>query len=161
MNILVLNAGSSSLKYALIQLPHATHLLSGLIENIASQTSQHNYKIGNTAYQNNTVITDYAAAFAAMFAVLTQAGITIEQLNAIAHRVVHGGALFQQPTAMNAATITALKQLNPLAPLHNPANILGIETALHYAPHLPQIAVFDTAFHANLPDYAYRYAIPK
>jgi acetate kinase len=74
---------------------------------------------------------------------------------------VHGGELFQSPAVITAREIAQLKQLIPLAPLHNPANILGIETALQLAPNVPQIAVFDTAFHASLPDYAYRYAIPN
>ncbi len=85
----------------------------------------------------------------------------IADLFCIGHRVVHGGEQFCQPTLISAAVLAAIKQMIPLAPLHNPANITGIEAAVAYAQGVPQVAVFDTAFHQSMPAYAYQYAVPQ
>lgn len=83
------------------------------------------------------------------------------ELSGIGHRVVHGGEKFKEPTRITPEVLAAIQALIPLAPLHNPANLLGIEVALESAPSVPQVAIFDTAFHQSLPPYAYRYAIPR
>ena len=143
MNILTLNAGSSSLKYQFFQ--NELSLLSGLIENIGE---------ANGEYQN------HGEALQAVNAHLnTELGNIA--CDAVAHRVVHGGNTFSKPTEITQANLDALKALPPLAPLHNPANILGIETAMKAYPNAKHIAIFDTAFHATLPASAYTYAIDQ
>ncbi len=140
MKILVLNSGSSSLKFQLFDMDGHRVLHSGLIEQVS----------------------DHQQAIMAMEKQLSAQGHIddLADLDAIGHRVVHGGECFKQPTLINTQTIEAIEQLIPLAPLHNPANVLGIKMARQSAPDVPQVAVFDTAFHAGLPDYAYTYGLP-
>ncbi|MBN2894475.1 MAG: acetate kinase [Campylobacterales bacterium] len=136
MNILVINAGSSSLKYTLFD-GEALHV-KGLIEEVQ----------------------DHHRAFLQMQEALHVKGIELRKLDAIAHRVVHGGERFSAPALIDAALIDAIKTLTPLAPLHNPANLEGIIAARALAPDVPNIAVFDTAFHQSMPEHAYRYPLP-
>ncbi len=136
MKVLVLNAGSSSLKYKLFEAGEA--LAGGIIE-----------AIGETSA--------YPTHEAALQAVCQQ--IDLRGIAAVGHRVVHGGTVFFRPTEITAANLSQLKALSPLAPLHNPANILGIEVAQKLLPKARHIAVFDTAFHHDLPAEAYTYAL--
>lgn len=138
MKILIINAGSSSLKYKLFQEEQV--LASGLIEEIGTS--------GKMATQ--------AEALRHVCETLNLSGI-----EAVGHRVVHGATLFVSPTLINDDNFRALKKLSPLAPLHNPANIAGIETARRLLPHARHIAIFDTAFHHQLPEAAYTYAIDR
>ncbi len=140
MKILVLNSGSSSLKFKLFDSNDFSVLASGLIE----QVSDHLLAIGSMAEQ------------------LSASGhiSDLTDVDVIGHRVVHGGEQFRQATLINEQTISAIEQLIPLAPLHNPANLLGIQMARQYAPDVVQVAVFDTAFHSCLPDHAYTYGLP-
>ncbi len=140
MKILVLNSGSSSLKFQLFDMTCHKVLYSGLIEQVR----------------------DHQQAIITMVKQLSAQGHIhqLADLDAIGHRVVHGGEYFKQPTLVNQQTIEAIEQLIPLAPLHNPANLLGIKMAQQYAPDVPQVAVFDTSFHTSLPDYAYIYGLP-
>ncbi len=140
MKILVLNSGSSSLKFQLFDMTCHKVLYSGLIEQVR----------------------DHQQAIKTMVEKLSGQGHIrqLADLDAIGHRVVHGGECFKQPTLINQQTIEAIEQLIPLAPLHNPANLLGIKMARQYAPDIPQVAVFDTSFHAGLPDYACIYGLP-
>lgn len=133
MRILVLNSGSSSIKYKLLELPRPAALAGGLVEEI----SDHRDGLGRV--------------------VKSLAGHDIQ---AIGHRVVHGGEEFREPVLLTDDVIERLKRLHPLAPLHNPANLMGIETAREVWPRAPQVAVFDTAFHHSLPPHAFTYAIP-
>jgi acetate kinase len=105
---------------------------------------------------------DHRAAFAAIAAAMRETGVMgdVERVGGIGHRVVHGGERFRAPTRIDADVVTAIRALIPLAPLHNPANLLGIEVCLELFPKVPQVAVFDTAFHQTMPPYAYRYALP-
>lgn len=161
MKILVLNAGSSSLKYAGFEFPSGECFLTGLIDGIGTDDALHRYQIGQGDSEHRPQpMLSYAQAFDLMQKTLEIAGLTLSEMDGIAHRVVHGGTFFQAPTRMTSAELVTLKSLISLAPLHNPANILGIETALQHAPQVPQVAVFDTAFHHTLPDYAYRYPLP-
>ena len=142
MKILVLNAGSSSLKYKLYELDPLSVLASGAIEKIVEG--------------------GYAEAIGEMEEQLKEAGITaLSQLDAIGHRVVHGGERFTQSVRIDETVVAAIRALIPLAPLHNPANLEGIMITRAEAPEVPQVAVFDTAFHQTIPDYAYRYALPE
>jgi acetate kinase len=142
--VLVLNSGSSSVKYQLIDMADGTRLASGLVE-----------RIGEGA------IPDHAAALSSVADSLAADGFGLDspELAAVGHRVVHGGVRFTAPTLITDEVVDAVRELIPLAPLHNPANITGIEVARKLRPDLPQVAVFDTAFHATMPESAARYAI--
>lgn len=134
MQVLVVNSGSSSLKYQVIETDSGGSLLSGLIERV----------------------TDHALAFSEMVTDLKSSGFDPV---AVGHRVVHGGEKFSEPTLITPEVIAAIEELVPLAPLHNPGNLSGIKGALEVFPNLPQVAVFDTAFHQTMPAASYRYAI--
>ncbi|MEN8199676.1 MAG: acetate kinase, partial [Thermodesulfobacteriota bacterium] len=107
-------------------------------------------------------VADHRAAIELLVTLLRENGILREEseLAGIGHRVVHGGESFHEPVRIDEQVIAAIRELIPLAPLHNPANITGIEVAMERAPHTPQVAVFDTAFHQSIPEYAYLYALP-
>ena len=162
MTILVLNAGSSSLKWKLFEMQHHTLLASGLMEGITEKMGAIHLHYKTQTYTQKVRIKDHEDAFRLLFESFKKEQIVdLEKgLSAIGHRVVHGGEHFTKPTKIDAQILEQLSGLNKLAPLHNPANILGIQTVLKMAPYIPNIAVFDTAFHATLPEYAYRYALP-
>jgi acetate kinase len=145
--VLVLNSGSSSVKYQLLDMPHGDRLASGVVERIGED--------GGPA--------DHDAAFKLVAGELTDDGVGIDspELAAVGHRVVHGGTRFTEPTVIDDGVLAAIQELVPLAPLHNPANITGIKVARELRPDLPQVAVFDTAFHSTMPEYAARYAIDR
>ena len=160
--ILVLNAGSSSLKYSLIDLNHDQQRYSGLIDRIGETSSAHTQQVNGTSLKTELTIANHRQAIDLLFSSLNQqANFRPDMLACVAHRVVHGGERFQAPTQITPDVINAIRDLIPLAPLHNPANLLGIELSLAQLPNIPHIAVFDTAFHQSLPDYAYRYAVPE
>lgn len=163
MKILVLNAGSSSLKYSLIELQGQKTLLGGLIERIAESQSLHRFRFDGGAEQSHQhPVADHQQALQELFAVLHDSHLLHPgELACIGHRVVHGGEAFCQPVLITPAVIAQIEAMIPLAPLHNPANLLGIRVAMHLAGDVPQVAVFDTAFHQTLPDYAYRYPLPE
>ena len=147
--ILVLNSGSSSVKYRLFSLNEAQEcrsLIAGLIERIGEADSG---------------VPEHRHAIVEMVRSLESQGhLGSGELLAVGHRVVHGGESFNRAVLANAAVMDAIRAAIPLAPLHNPANLLGIEACRERWPELPQVAVFDTAFHYSLPPAAYRYAIP-
>jgi acetate kinase len=160
--ILVLNAGSSSLKYSLIDIKNAQHRYSGLIDRIGETISSHTQHVNGTSLKTELRIADHRQAIDLLFSSLNQQpNFHPDTLACVAHRVVHGGERFHAPTRISPDVVHAIRELIPLAPLHNPANLLGIELSLAQLPNTPQIAVFDTAFHQSLPDYAYRYAVPE
>jgi acetate kinase len=146
--VLVLNSGSSSLKYQLIEPDSARSLADGTVEQIGEPSSP---------------VADHDAALHVAFEKLSQDGIDVTAcgLAAVGHRVVHGGAIFYRPTVIDDAVIAELQQLSTLAPLHNPPAIQGIEVARKMLPDVPHIAVFDTAFFHNLPAAAATYAIDR
>ncbi|MCS0606095.1 acetate kinase [Streptomyces sp. LP11] len=164
--VLVLNSGSSSLKYQLLDMRDASRLAVGLVERIGEQTSRLKHTCvgsGDTREQNGP-IADHEAALKAVADELSRDGIGLDspELAAIGHRVVHGGMFFTEPTVVDDEVLTEIERLIPVAPLHNPANLTGIRTARALRPDLPQVAVFDTAFHTTMPESAARYAIdPK
>ncbi|WP_405019257.1 acetate kinase [Kitasatospora sp. NBC_00070] len=162
--VLVLNAGSSSVKYQLIDMVDGARLASGLVERIG----EGNGRIAHTPpdgvrRETVQVFPDHGAALKAVAEELAADGLGLDspELAAIGHRVVHGGQRFTAPTLVTDEVLTEIRRLIPVAPLHNPANITGIEVARALRPDLPQVAVFDTAFHATMPEYAARYAIDK
>ncbi|MFF7229569.1 acetate/propionate family kinase [Streptomyces sioyaensis] len=170
--VLVLNSGSSSLKYQLLDM-HDTQSISGsaagrlavgLVERIGEETSRLVHTplaTGGAKRETEGAMADHDAALKAVAAELAADGLGLDspQLAAIGHRVVHGGLKFTEPTVIDDAVLTEIERLVPVAPLHNPANITGIRTARALRPDLPQVAVFDTAFHTTMPEYAARYAI--
>lgn len=139
MSILVINAGSSSIKYSLFESASLRLIDHGLIEEIR----------------------DHHEGFEVMRTQLLIHGIDITQINAIGHRVVHGGERFHEPALIDDDLLAEITALIPLAPLHNPANIEGIIAARAIAPNVPNFAVFDTAFHQSMPPHAYRYPLPN
>lgn len=153
---LVLNCGSSSLKYALISEDNSTRI-EGLAEGLGLETARIKHK--NLAGEKQTIELPNADHKQALTTVLK----LIEEYKpvAVGHRTVHGGDKFSKAQLVTPEILAALKELIPLAPLHNPANILGIEAVAEIYPDLPQVVVFDTAFHQSMPAKAYRYAIPK
>ncbi|MFF4601392.1 acetate kinase [Streptomyces sp. NPDC001339] len=162
--VLVLNSGSSSVKYQLLDMRDGSRLAVGLVERIGEENSRlvHTPLATDGAKRETEgPIADHEAALKAVAAELAADGLGLDspELAAIGHRVVHGGQKFTAPTVIDDAVLAEIERLVPVAPLHNPANITGIRTAQALRPDLPQVAVFDTAFHTTMPEYAARYAI--
>ncbi len=153
---LVINSGSSSLKYALISADNQ-HRITGLAENLGANEAQIVHKDLNG--EKSVIAISGANHKEALVTILEILGDY--KPIAVGHRAVHGGHEFSQAQRVSAAALAQLKRLTPLAPLHNPANIVGIEAVQAIYPQLPQVMVFDTAFHQTMPPKAYRYAIPK
>ncbi|WP_030816063.1 acetate kinase [Streptomyces sp. NRRL F-2799] len=164
--VLVLNSGSSSLKYQLLDMRDSSRLAVGLVERIGEQTSRLRHTLvatGETREQSGP-IADHETALKSVAEELARDGLGLDspELAAIGHRVVHGGMFFTEPTVIDDSVLTEIERLIPVAPLHNPANLTGIRTAMALRPDLPQVAVFDTAFHTSMPESSARYAIdPK
>lgn len=152
MLVLVINSGSSSLKYQVRDVEAGSVLAEGLIEKIG---------MGNGGGGDGEIEgpRDHAEALEQVDGAIHQA-LGNRPLDAVGHRVVHGGERFSEPVLVNNEITRAIERLNPLAPLHNPANVLGIRAIAKKWPELPQVAVFDTAFHRTLPEHAWRYAVP-
>lgn len=162
--VLVLNSGSSSVKYQLLDMRDGARLAVGLVERIGEGTSRLAHTplaTGGEKRETEGAMADHEAALKAIAAELAADGLGLDspQLATIGHRVVHGGLKFTEPTVIDDAVVEEIERLVPLAPLHNPANLTGIRTARALRPDLPQVAVFDTAFHTTMPEYAARYAI--
>ncbi|MGF1432172.1 acetate kinase [Kitasatospora sp. LaBMicrA B282] len=160
--VLVLNAGSSSVKYQLIDMLDGTRPAAGLVERIGEGSGRLKHTAPDGAVRETMQpYPDHAAALKAVAAELAADGLGLDspELAAIGHRVVHGGKRFTAPTLVTDEVLTEIRRLVPVAPLHNPANITGIEVARALRPDLPQVAVFDTAFHTTIPEHAARYAI--
>ncbi|WP_296272622.1 acetate kinase [Pseudomonas sp. UBA6323] len=158
-NILVINCGSSSIKFALVNEAQETFMLSGLAERLGSPEAVLHWQQGE--HKDSLVLpgADHRLALSHLLPIVQQA--TAGELHGIGHRVVHGGEHFSGATRLDAASLQAIRRIAPLAPLHNPANLQGIEAAIKLFPDLVQVAVFDTAFHQSLPEHAYRYAVPQ
>ena len=168
MKILVINSGSSSIKYQLFDMTAGKVLASGVLEQIGEAQSRLTHQTRNARDEmveivKTAKVADHQAGFQLIGSVLSESGTLADtgELSGIGHRVVHGGEEFKEPTRINKKVIDTIRRLIPLAPLHNPANLMGIEVAMQSAPEVPQIAVFDTAFHQSIPAHAFRYAIPQ
>ncbi|MEU9369389.1 acetate kinase [Streptomyces avermitilis] len=161
--VLVLNSGSSSLKYQLLDMRDSSRLAVGLVERIGEGTSRLKHTPLTTGVSRELTgpVADHAAALKAVAEELAKDGLGLDspELAAIGHRVVHGGKSFTEPTVIDGDVLAEIERLIPVAPLHNPANLTGIRTAMALRPDLPQVAVFDTAFHTTMPESAARYAI--
>lgn len=157
-NILVINCGSSSIKFALINEGQDAFTLSGLAERLGSPDAQVLWQQGDSKDSLILPHADHRAALAQVLPLVQAAAGG--QLHGIGHRVVHGGEHFTAACRLDTLSLAAIRATAPLAPLHNPANLQGIEAAIKLFPTLTQVAVFDTAFHQTLPEHAYRYALP-
>ena len=169
MKILVINAGSSSIKYQLFDFPEKRVLTAGLVERIGEASSRVNHTVfaaGETQKINrDMVLKDHRAGLQQVAALLMDADFGViadaAEIDAVGHRVVHGGEQFAETTVITAEVKSAIERLSPFAPLHNPPNLQGITVAEEVFPAAVQVAVFDTAFHQTMPPHAYRYAIPN
>ncbi len=162
-NVLVINAGSSSLKYSLVDAGTGAALASGLVERIGESSGvvTHTGPDGE-AHRTERKVETHEDALRDAIAAFEEHGPALDdtEIAAVGHRVVHGGARFGDPVLVDDELIDKVTELVPLAPLHNPANLEGLRVARKLFPDLPQVAVFDTAFHQTLPEHAYTYAVP-
>ena len=163
--ILVINSGSSSLKFQLIEMPSETVIAAGLVERIGMLDAKLNFESAKNKANQIIGIKDHGEALELIENFLMDKNLGVIksplEIDAIGHRVVHGGSLFTDTMLISKEIKEKIKQLGSLAPLHNPANLLGIEVAEQKFPNAKQIAVFDTAFHQTIPEKAHRYAIPN
>ncbi len=168
MNVLVLNCGSSSIKYEVFQIDDWFSRASGLLERIGEPESRLRHRSLDAAGEmaelvRTQAVANHRAGMELIAQVLQEQEVIRDksELAAIGHRVVHGGEAFREPALIDEDVIATIRKQSPLAPLHNPANIVGIEATRSQFPEVPQVAIFDTAFHQSIPRYAYRYAIPE
>lgn len=169
MSILVINSGSSSIKFRFYDMEQEKLLVSGTLDRIGEANGSRVYReytaTGDVEeHKEISHVVDHTAGLKQIFAFLESNDGSIDlmkSLHAIGHRVVHGGDTFQAPTLIDEGVINAMREMIPLAPLHNPANLTGIEATRKLCPQVPQVAVFDTTFFRTLPPHAYRYALPN
>jgi acetate kinase len=161
--VLVVNSGSSSFKYQLIEMGTETVLASGLVERIGEPTGSTRHRAGGDSSERELPIADHTAGFQAMLDAFAEHGPSLDEAPpvAVGHRVVHGGDVFVEPTVVTDRVKADIDDLSALAPLHNPGALQGIEAAQTAFPDVPHVAVFDTAFHQTLPAEAYTYAIDR
>lgn len=165
MNILVINCGSSSLKFQLINSESEQCIAKGLCERIGIEGSQITYTpAGGEKELKVTPMPDHTEAIRLVLEALTneKTGVvkSLEEIGAVGHRVVHGGEKFAQSVIIDDEVLAAIEACNDLAPLHNPANLIGIDACRKLMPGTPMVAVFDTAFHQTMPQEAYMYGLP-
>jgi acetate kinase len=158
-HILVINNGSSSLKFSVLDPKSETILSSGLGERIGTEGCYLKLSdLEKVKHEEKLPLVDHRSALLRVIEILSKNGRF--DCKAIGHRVVHGGEYFREPVLVTEDVIQKIEELASLAPLHNPAHVLGIRVAAELFPGKPQVAVFDTAFHQMLPPYAFHYAIP-
>lgn len=165
MKILIINSGSSSIKYQLIQMPDKEVICTGMVERIGLSNAIVHYKNKLNEIEEKMEISNHQIGLEKIAALLLDKEIGVikneDEIDAVGHRVVHGGSNFSQTTLINSEVKDKIKELFTLAPLHNPPNYVGIEVAEKIFSKAKQIAVFDTAFHQTIPEVAYKYAIPN
>jgi acetate kinase len=165
MKILVINCGSSSLKYEVYEMPAGKSLGKGLIERIGLNDAKISQDYQDRHYSSVLDIPDHAKAFKCMMQALLHDGLgildSIDEIKGIGHRVVHGGEQYSQSVLIDDGVIKAIEDNIELAPLHNPANLTGIMESQKILPGIPQVAVFDTAFHQTLPPVPSYTAFPR
>lgn len=167
MNVLVVNCGSSTVKYQLFHMEEENGdnvIAKGVVERIGISGTNLEYQAGDRNIVREKEIPDHRVALEWIVDILTDPDIgvleDVSQIDAIGHRVVHGGERFTDSVMLNKEVLDVVRECAELAPLHNPPNILGIEACRDLVPGVPQVAVFDTAYHGTLPEYAYIYPIP-
>ena len=166
MRVLVINSGSSSIKFRLYDMQRERLLATGTLERIGETNGSSVYRWYSSTgdmeeHKEKVPVANHAAGLEQIFALMKGNGSldSMESLHAIGHRVVHGGEAFQTPALIDEDVMDGIRKMIPLAPLHNPANLTGIEATRRLCPQVPQVAVFDTAFFRALPPRAYRYAL--
>ena len=168
MKILVINCGSSSLKYQLIDMNTEALLAKGICEQISYDNCTFTHTVPGAPEKSckkvPMLMADHSAAIKIVIEALTgeKSGViaSMDEIHAVGHRVLHGGEKFNGSVLVNEKVKEAIRECFDLGPLHNPANLMGIEACEKIMPGIPQVAVFDTGFHATMPDYAYMYALP-
>ncbi len=158
--ILVINSGSSSIKFSLVEVSTHETVISGLAEKLGLENAVLHIKQNGETKSYDLEKNDHETATKSILKHLQERNFD-KDIKAVGHRVVHGGEYFSSSTIITPEVIAAIERCLPFAPLHNPPNLIGIKAAMHASPHLPQVAVFDTAFHQSLPKHAYLYAVPK
>jgi len=165
VKVLVLNCGSSSIKYQVFGMPGAEAIARGLVQRIGEPKGGIEQWVDGNRIDLETKIPGHEYGLELAIKLLTEGENAplahVSEIGAVGHRVVHGGERFTEPVLVDEEVIRAIEAHAELAPLHNPPNLLGIRVALKLLPEAPQVAVFDTAFHQSMPAYAYRYAIPE
>ena len=164
MKILVINAGSSSLKYQLIDMQDESVIAKGLVERIGIEGSKLTHKYDGKEFELTVPMKDHSAAMKHVLDALMDAehGVikSIDEIGAVGHRVLHGGDKFSASCIIDQPCLDAIEECIPLGPLHNPANLMGIRACQSVMPGTPMVAVFDTAFHQTMPKTAYMYGVP-
>ncbi|TGB04054.1 acetate kinase [Halobacillus salinus] len=160
--ILAINAGSSSLKFQLIEMPEETVITKGLVERIGLDDAVFTIEVNDEKDKTVTDIPDHGKAVTMLLDKLTANGIieSLDEINGVGHRVVHGGERFSESVLITDEVIQEIEEVSDLAPLHNPANLTGINAFREVLPNVPHVAVFDTAFHQTMPEQSYLYSLP-
>ncbi len=165
MKIVIINSGSSSIKYQLIEMPSKEVICSGMIDRIGLETSNLTYKTKKAIISEIMAIENHKVGLVKISQLLMDEKVGVikstDEIEAVGHRVVHGGATFSDTVVIDNEVKEKIKQLFELAPLHNPANLEGVTVAEEVFSEAMQVAVFDTAFHQSMPEVAYKYAIPN
>lgn len=161
--VLVINSGSSSIKYQLIDPDTAESLASGLVERIGEEAGAITHKHAGEKHSETHPIADHGEGLRRVIELCDRVGPNLQEsgIVAVGHRVVQGGKHFDSATLVDEPVLAQITELNPLAPLHNPANVRGIEVARELLPDVPHVAVFDTAFFGDLPGAAATYALDR
>ncbi|QKF61210.1 acetate kinase [Campylobacter curvus] len=162
MKILVLNSGSSSIKFQLFLMEENRSIASGIVEQIGSENSRAVLKANSKEYEKKRAIKDHHEGLDVMNELFRESNTLhdLSELDGIGHRIVHGGESFFSSMIVDDSVIAKIEQISPLAPLHNPGHIAGIKNAMQSSGDVPHVVVFDTVFHQTMPEYAYRYALP-
>ena len=164
MKVLVINAGSSSLKYQVMDMDNEKVITKGLCERIGID-GRHTNKTDGNKYVEEVTMKNHSDALKVVMKCIESEKVpaisALSEIDAVGHRVLHAGEVYNDSVLINAEVMEVLESLIPLGPLHQPANISGIKACEELLPGVPQVAVFDTTFHSTMPAYAYRYAIPK
>ncbi len=164
MKVLVINAGSSSIKYQLYQMPEARVLAKGMVERIGEESSKLAHSYDAKTHSIDAKVPDHEAGMELILKTLAdkEVGVisNISEIESVGHRVVHGGEEFTGSMLIDETVVKSIEKFADLAPLHNPPNLTGIRAAQHKLPKSAQVACFDTAFHSTIPEVAYMYALP-
>ena len=161
--IIAINAGSSSLKFQLFEMPSERVITKGLIERIGLEGSVFNITVNGEKQSQTTDIPNHDVAVKLLLSQLTELEIikSLDEIEGVGHRVVHGGEAFADSVLITDDVLQKIEELSELAPLHNPANVTGIKAIQNVLPNVPAIAVFDTAFHQTMPKNSYVYSLPR
>ncbi|MFA6186608.1 MAG: acetate kinase [Phycisphaerae bacterium] len=164
MKVLVINAGSSSIKYQLFEMPAEKVVAKGILERIGEEKSKLSHSFNGSEHKVEQKISDHAAGMKLIIDMLTDSKVgvikDVSEITAVGHRVVHGGEEFTDSIVIDEKVVASIEKFADLAPLHNPPNLTGIKAAQEDLPHAIQVACFDTAFHTSIPKSAYIYALP-